>query len=90
MNIKSKKLFVLNLERGVVYDHPECQGSRFSAVLTDYDKEGNEVARQIVKDLPGSLTWLPGETKRGLPDNLRSHPVLQRALARGMLSVVLD
>jgi flavin-dependent dehydrogenase len=91
MNVRAKEHFVLNLERGANYGgHPECAGSHFSAVLLDYDKDGNEHRRLVERELPGALTWLPGETKRNLPDVIGKSPVLRRAVARGILFVVQD
>ena len=89
MDVKANKLFTLNLEHGVDYGaHPDCCDSHFSAVLTDYDRDGNVQARQIKKRLPGSLSWLPGEVKRGLPEVLLQNKTFKRALFKGTLAII--
>jgi len=86
---KSKQLFTLNLPAGRDYGtlaaaKPTEQTFRMAAVTPD----GDVGVKEVTKTLPGSLTWLAGETKHHLPVALGTIPEFKQACDAGILVVV--
>ncbi len=85
---KQKVLFVLQLPAGFESEHPECQGSKFTMHQAVELPEGGSGVRVIERELPGSITWLPGESKDGLPLELSQIPEFKSARDAGKLIVI--
>lgn len=87
----AREVFVLNLDPNTDYgDHPECKGSTFKMAQVAELPEGQTGVRHYERKLPGSLTWLSGETKAGLPDEVAKAPQLARRVLLGLMVVTED
>ncbi len=72
--------FVLNLLPSTKVEGTEYEKTPFSMELTLEPKAGRDAGTRLVeKHLPASITWLPGETKDGLPEGLLEIDEFQRA-----------
>lgn len=76
-------LFVLNLPAHLTLDpqaYPDLQPTDFAASLPEVDSTGSVIGyRAIERKLPAAITWLPGEEKAGLPNELGQIPEFRRA-----------
>jgi hypothetical protein len=77
--------FVVNLLPGCDYGdaHPTISVSRTEVVVTP-DGPGTKTTE---RELPGSISWLAGETL-DVHENVREIPAVKRALAAGALRVI--
>lgn len=64
--------------------------TKFSMETTVEPRAGREAegAKLVEKLLPASITWLPGETKKDLPEGITEIEEFKRAKARRQLVVV--
>ena len=85
---KSRAMFTLNLEKGVNYDDDRFASTTQTLHLSDHAPDGTVGTRIVEKELPGSVTWLAGETKSKLPSKLEELADFKRACATGILLVV--
>jgi len=87
----AREAFVVNLDPNADYaDHPECKGSRFKLAQTVELPDGHVGTRHYERTLPGSLTWLAGETKANLPDAVAKLPQLARRVLLGLMTVTVE
>lgn len=85
----SRTPFVLNLLRGGTYDgHPACQPSLMKFAQAVDLPDGSSGVKHVKKSLPASLTWLPGEKKKGLPPQLQQIDQFKRAVLDHVLVVI--
>lgn len=86
---KSRTLFTLNLPKGLDYEnHPAAAEKTQTFKMEARTKEGDVGIREVEKTIPGSMTWLSGETKTKLPPAIACIPEFQQAVAQGILVVV--
>lgn len=84
---KSKLIFVLNVMKGVDYRHPDLAPSTVDMAIPAQTPAGEPGHRIVQKELPASITWLPGEVKSGLPDELADIEEFRTARRAGTLKV---
>jgi hypothetical protein len=80
-----RTLHTLNLPRGKDFG-ANLQPSQFSMRQIARDRDGTAGVRVYEAQLPASITWLPWETKAGLPDSLLEVPEFLRDARAGKLS----
>lgn len=78
----TRTLQVVNLERGVDYGHPDLAPTRIT--LEQAVEGGVEITE---RELPGSVTWLPGERRSGLPARLAEAPAFRDLVRAGKLRI---
>lgn len=90
INLKNKGRteFTVNLRRGADYGRDtRFRDSTMRMVRPVELPTGEKGLERIERDLPGSLMWLPGETKRGLPDAVMEIPEVRRAMFKTLVVV---
>lgn len=84
----SRVTFVLNLLPSMKVEQ-EYAPTKFSMEVPVDAREGQEAgARLVEKTLPASITWLPGETKTGLPEGITEIEEYRRAVTTRKLVLV--
>ena len=78
--------FTLNLERGVDYGRPELAPSEVVSAVPVALADGKTGVQEIARQLPGSLTWGPGETLE-VPETILANHDFKRAVPRILIVV---
>lgn len=85
---KSRTEFTINLRRGGDYGaDPRFRTSTMRMARPVELPTGEKGLERIERELPGSLTWLPGQTQRALPDAVMEIPEVRRAMFNTLIVV---
>ena len=86
---RRRQMQVFNLDHGVCCGPEGCGCTDLVAtVIAEHPRTGELLPRHIRKKIPGSLTLLALETRRGLPDAILKVPDVSAAIVAGALRVV--
>ena len=80
----SRRMKVYNL------DHPFFRTSKWGArrmavTVVEQHRDGNRYPKVLKRSLPGSITLLAGESRKGLPDQIKAVPAIRKDLKSGVL-----
>lgn len=88
---RTRRMLVMNLEHEVACASGACGCQPMRVVVTDRSPTtGVRAQRVIEKDVCASLTLLPREVRRGLPDAVLGCREVKAALRAGRIEVVAD